>query len=155
MSGFEDRAAIVETTTRMAWHADRREWDRLKTIFADEVTLDYTSLHGGEPVTLTPGEIVDGWEAGLSGYDATHHMITNQLVTLTGDTAVCTATFQATHRLATPFGSPLWTLGGTYRFDLVRNGDDWRISGLVMTATWADGNQQLAALAAARAADPS
>ncbi|WP_231328943.1 nuclear transport factor 2 family protein [Actinomadura graeca] len=109
--------------------------------------LDYTSLNGGEPVVLGPGQIVDAWERGLGGYDATHHMITNHLVEVTGDTAVCTASFQATHRLENRFGSPLWTLGGTYRFDLVREGD-WKIGGLVMTATWADGNQQLATLAA-------
>lgn len=113
-------------SARPAWHADQREWDRLKTIFADEVLLDHTSLNGGEPVTLTPDEIVAGWSRGLGGYDATQHLIANQLVTVTGDTAVCTASFQATHRPANPFGSPLWTLGGTYRFDLVRAGSAGR-----------------------------
>lgn len=64
--------------------------------------------------------------------------------------AWCTASFQATHRLANPFGTPLWTLGGTYRFDLVRSGAAWKISGIVMTATWADGNKDLMGRAAAR-----
>ncbi|MFI7442833.1 nuclear transport factor 2 family protein [Nonomuraea indica] len=148
MSTVEDRWAIVEACTRMAWHADQREWDLLKSVFADEVVLDYTSLNGGEPATLTPEQIVGAWSRVLGGFDATQHLITNHLVTVAGDTAVCTASFQATHRLANPFGSPLWTLGGTYRFDLVRAGDAWRISGVVMTATWADGNRDLMALAA-------
>lgn len=150
MSRFEDRLTIIETCTRMGWHADQREWDRLETIFADKVVLDYTSLNGGEPATLTPGQIVGAWSGLLGSFDATQHLITNHLVTVDVDTAVCTASFQATHRLANPFGSPLWTLGGTYRFDLVRVGDGWKISGVVMTATWADGNKDLMALAAGK-----
>ncbi|WP_106398079.1 nuclear transport factor 2 family protein [Actinocorallia populi] len=142
---------IIETCTRMAWHADHREWDRLEAVFADKVTLDYTSLHGGEPAVLTPRQIADAWSGALGGFDATQHLITNHLVDVDGDRAVCTAAFQATHRLADPHGSPLWTLGGDYRFDLVRTAAGWRITGVVMTATWADGNQNLPALAAARA----
>ncbi|MFI0351846.1 nuclear transport factor 2 family protein [Actinomadura sp. 9N407] len=147
MATAEDRLDVIETCTRMGWHADRREWDLLATVFAGKVLLDYTSLNGGEPVTLTPEQIVAGWTGVLGGFDATQHLITGHLVTVDGDTAVCTASFQATHRLANPFGSPLWTLGGTYRFDLVRDGG-WKISGVVMTATWADGNRDLMALAA-------
>lgn len=107
MSNTEDGPAVIETCTRMAWYADQRQWDRLAGVFADKVTLDYTSLNGGEPVALSPAEIVAGWRQALGGYDATQHLITNHLVDLGADTAVCTAAFQATHRLAaTPHGSP-------------------------------------------------
>ncbi|KAA2250723.1 nuclear transport factor 2 family protein [Solihabitans fulvus] len=150
VSDLADRVAIVETCTRMAWHTDQREWDRLAEVFADIVTLDYTSLNGGEPADLTPAQIVGAWSGLLGALDATQHLITNHLVAVTGDVAVCTASFQATHRLANPFGSPLWTLGGTYRFDLVRAGAAWLIRGVVMTATWADGNKDLLAIASAK-----
>ncbi|GAA2322489.1 nuclear transport factor 2 family protein [Nonomuraea roseoviolacea subsp. roseoviolacea] len=148
MSTTDDRLAIIETCTRMAWHADQREWDRLAGIFADSVTLDYTSLNGGEPAVLTPAQIVGAWSGLLGAFDATQHLITNHLVTVDGATAVCTASFQATHRLTDPFGSQLWTLGGTYRFDLVRSDGAWKIGAVVMTATWADGNRNLMSLAA-------
>ncbi|MEU4726303.1 nuclear transport factor 2 family protein [Nonomuraea dietziae] len=147
-----ERQTVVEACTRMAWHADQREWEALKAVFADEVRLDYTSLNGGEPAVLSPGQIVDAWSQVLGGFDATQHLIANHLVTLEDDTAVCTASFQATHRLANPFGAPLWTLGGTYRFDLLRADGVWKISGVRMTATWGDGNRELMALAA-RAAE--
>jgi hypothetical protein len=139
---------VVETCTRMAWHADQREWDALKEVFADSVVLDYTSLNGGEPAVLSPEQIADGWAGVLGGFNATQHLVANHLVTIDGTSAVCTASFQATHRLANPFGAPLWTLGGTFRFDLIRTGTGWRISGVVMTATWADGNKELLELAA-------
>lgn len=147
MSGTE---AVIEVCTRLVWHTDQREWDRLRTVFADKVALDYTSLNGGEPATLTPEQIVEGWRHGLGGYDATQHLLTNHLVTIEGDTAVCTAAFQATHRLANPLGSPLWVLGGNYRFDLTRVAGAWKISGMVLTVVWADGNKDLTTLAAAR-----
>ena len=104
----DDRTTIIETCTRMAWHADHRE------------------------------------------FDATQHLVTNHLVTVDGDAAVCTAGFLATHRLANPLASPLWTLGGTWRLDLRRTGAGWRIRGVVMTAVWADSNKDLLALAAGR-----
>lgn len=144
-----DRAEIVETCNRMAWYADHREWDRLSTVFAPEVVLDYTSLNGGEPATSTPEAIAQAWSGLLGSFDATQHLLGTHLVTVDGDTAVCTAQFQATHRLANPLGTPLWTLGGNYRFDLVRGENGWRISGLVMTAVWSDGNADLLNLAAA------
>ncbi|MEU8138068.1 nuclear transport factor 2 family protein [Streptodolium elevatio] len=151
MTTAEDRLAVVETCTGMAWHADRRAWDRLREVFAPKVRLDYTSLNGGEPAELAADDVVAGWSQVLGAYDATQHLITNHLVDVDGDTAVCTAAFQATHRLANPFGAPLWTLGGNYRFDLARSEGRWQITGVVMTVTWADGNKDLVALAAAKA----
>ena len=144
----ETRIEVAETCTRMTVHADRREWALLRGLFAEKVLLDYTSLNGGDPVQLTPQEIVDAWSATLGGYDATQHLIANHLVQIDGGRAVCTASFQATHRLATPHGAPLWTLGGDYRWELTRTGDRWLIESVVMTATWGDGNKDLPAQAA-------
>ncbi|MFI6792976.1 nuclear transport factor 2 family protein [Nonomuraea sp. NPDC050383] len=144
----EARIEVVETCTRMAVHADRREWTLLRGLFAEKVLLDYTSLNGGDPIQLTPQEIVDAWSATLGGFDATQHLIANHLVRIDGVHAVCTASFQATHRLATPHGAPLWTLGGDYRWELARTGGRWLINSVVMTATWGDGNKDLPAQAA-------
>ncbi|MGY2011557.1 nuclear transport factor 2 family protein [Nocardia gipuzkoensis] len=138
-----DRLDVIDTCTRMAWHADHREWDKLADVFADRVRLDYTSLNGGAPVTLTPAQIADAWQQTLGGLAATQHLLANHLVTIDGDQAVCTASFQATHSDSTPLGASLWTLGGSYRFDLQRSGGAWRISGVVMTTVWGDGNRGL------------
>ncbi|MGZ2362039.1 nuclear transport factor 2 family protein [Streptomyces sp. 372A] len=137
--------AVAETCTRMAVYADRREWEKLGTLFADKVVLDYTSLNGGEPVRLMPKEITGAWAATLSGYDSTQHLLANHLVDLADDRAVCTASFQATHRLAAAHGASLWTLAGDYRWELVRSGDRWLIDTVVMSAVWGDGNQALPA----------
>ena len=143
-----NRLGVIETCTRMAWHADQREWDALRDGFADQVLLDYTSLQGGEPASVSRDELVESWARLLGKLAATQHLITNHLVSVAGDTATCTAAFQATHLLPNAHGDPIWTLGGTYHFELVRDGPAWRISALTMTATWASGNQQIMSLAA-------
>jgi hypothetical protein len=143
-----DRLAVIETCTRMAWHADARDWDALGQVFADDVRLDYTSLQGGQPTTVSRDQLVQSWAGLLGNLAATQHLVTNHLVTVDGDQAVCTAAFQATHVLADTYGDPIWTLGGTYRFELGRDGSTWRITAVTMTATWASGNQHIMTMAA-------
>ncbi|MEV7775726.1 nuclear transport factor 2 family protein [Kitasatospora sp. NPDC086791] len=146
MTGSElrDRLDVVDTCTRMCWHTDKREWDRLRTdVFADEVLVDYSSLDGGEPTELAAQDLIAAWRDLLSGLTATQHLLTNHLVRTEGDTALATADFQATHLLPNALGDPLWTLGGHYRFTLRRTAAGWRIDGLTMTAVWAEGNRQI------------
>jgi hypothetical protein len=143
-----DRLDVIEACTRMAWHADQRDWAALRDVFANEVRLDYTSLQGGEPATVSRDELVASWAGLLGKLQATQHLLTNHLVAVSGNEASCTAAFQATHLLPNAHGDPIWTLGGSYRFQLVRDGATWRISALTMTATWASGNQQIMSLAA-------
>ena len=143
----DDRLDILDTVHRLFRTTDRRRWDELHELFDDEVRLDYTSLAGGEPVVLGPGDVIGGWQAALGGLDGTQHLVSNELINGDGDAADVTAEFIATHRLANPFGEQLWTLGGGYEIGLVRAPDRWRIRSLTMTATWASGNQQIMTLA--------
>ncbi|MEE1757453.1 nuclear transport factor 2 family protein [Streptomyces sp. SP18CS02] len=150
---MDDRYAIIETCDRMGWHCDRHEWDKATALFTPKVLVDYTSLLGGTPSAVPATDLVDSWVAVLGGYDASQHLMTNHLVTLEGaDAAECTASFQATHRLDNPHGSPLWRIGGTYRFHLIRSGDTWRIDELAMSISWAEGNKNIADIAAERQA---
>ncbi|MER6418996.1 nuclear transport factor 2 family protein [Streptomyces sp. NPDC001137] len=143
MTSAEDRIDVIETCTRMLWHVDLRQWEALPALLAEKVTLDYTSLFGGEPVVSARDRVIADWRAGLGHLKATQHMIGNQIAEVYGDEAVLTAHFQATHLLPNAHGGPTWTLGGRYRFSLTRDGSGWRIAGVVMTAVWADGNQQI------------
>ena len=43
---------LHDLVTRMFVYTDRRRWDELRDVFADEVTLDWTALFGGEPATV-------------------------------------------------------------------------------------------------------
>jgi hypothetical protein len=131
----------------MGWYMDQGAWEQISDLFTDEVLLDYSSLTG-EPATTVPRQkMIETWRQSLEGYAAAQHMISNQLVTVDGDSATSTAMFLATHFLPNPHGGPLWTLGGEYHYRLLRTADGWRITALTMIIGWADGNRHIRDLA--------
>jgi hypothetical protein len=134
-----DRATAIDVTSRMGWFTDRKEWAALADVFAPKVTVDYTSLQGGEPAVVSGPDLVAGWKASLDHLAVTQHLLTNHLVTVVGDTAEVLASFQATHA-ADPADGRRWVLGGDYRFELTRTPQGWRISALTMTARWQTGD---------------
>lgn len=146
---LEDRAAIIDTITDIAAGADRHDWDRVRGAFADTVTLDYTSLSGGEPQMQSGAAVVEQWAAFLPGFDSTLHLVVNHtIVSVEGDTASAQADFQAAHRI----GSDMWVLMGRYSYELVEVDGTWKVSRLVMDWTHETGDRGLSARAAERAA---
>jgi len=146
--GLEDRVAIIDTITDIAAGADRHQWDRLRRAFAGTVTLDYTSLWGGEPTTQSGEAVVAQWSGFLPGFEQTLHLVTNHtVVESNGTTATAEADFQAIHRI----GADMWVLMGHYRYDLTKADGDWKVSRLVMTHTHETGDRGLVERAAERA----
>ncbi|MEV5880041.1 nuclear transport factor 2 family protein [Streptomyces sp. NPDC052101] len=144
---LRDRNEIIRVCTLVAWLSDRRDWAALHDILADEVDFDYTSLNGGEPLVLPRQAVIAGWSAVLGGLQATQHLVSNQLVTVNGDTAQYTASVLATHVLPNDQGESTWTVGGHYLYTLARSEGEWRISGIKMTADWTAGNRDIMLLA--------
>lgn len=129
---------IIETITDIAAGADRHDWGRVRSAMSDQITTDYTSLFGGEPVTQPADKLVKTWAAFLPGFDSTHHMVTNHSVTRTGtDTATAEADFTATHRI----GDALWVLGGRYSYRLSNSGAGWMVTSMTMQALWETGDR--------------
>jgi hypothetical protein len=135
----------------MSWHLDHCEWELLLDLFTDRVVVDYSSLNGGEPLTLLREDLIEKWRGNRENLTATQHLVSNQIVQLDGDVATATAMFQATHLLPNLYGAPTWTLGGRYRYGLTRTEAGWHISALTMVIIWADGNRNIRDLAASRA----
>lgn len=145
---LDDRMAIITTITDIAAGADRHQWDRVRGAFADRVTLDYTSLWGGEASTQSADEVVTQWSGFLPGFDKTLHLVTNHTILEgTGTTAVAEADFQAVHSI----DHNMWILMGHYRYDLTKVDGAWKVSRLVMTHTHESGDRGLASQAAERA----
>jgi ketosteroid isomerase-like protein len=147
---LQARLEIAQLTSSMGLLVDARDWPGLEGLFTDPVEVDYTSLNGGEPQTLSRAELIGGWRAVLEHLDATQHLIAGHLIALDGDEATCAANVQGTHVLANHTGGPLWTVAGRYDFGLKRTDRGWRISALTLTVQWATGNQRIMELAASR-----
>ena len=145
---LEDRAAIVDAITDIAAGADRHDWPRVRGAFADTVTLDYTSLWGGEPATQSADEVIAQWSGFLPGFERTLHLVTNHtIVAADEDSATAEADFQAAHRI----GTDMWVLMGHYRYELVKVAGDWKVQAMTMDWTHETGDRGLVAKAAERA----
>jgi len=147
----EDRLQILELTGRLALLLDARDWNALEQIFTDPVYWDRTSLFGGEPETSTPAELVGGLRYALGGLDATHHLITCNVIDLDGDRATGSANMVGTHILANTSGDPVWTVGGRHDYRYERTPAGWRIAAVTFTVQWGTGNMNIVNLAMAKA----
>ncbi|MEM1400364.1 MAG: nuclear transport factor 2 family protein [Pseudomonadota bacterium] len=144
-----DQGEITRSITDIAAGADRHDWDRVRSAFADTVVSDYTSLWGGDPVTQASDDLVAAWSNFLPGFDITQHMVTNHTVTMISETvATAEADFIATHRI----DDQLWTLGGRYKYSLEPSEDRWLVTNLTMIALWETGDRGLVGVAGERAA---
>jgi hypothetical protein len=92
------RAEVSEVVYRYATGIDRRDWALYRSIFADEVDIDFTTWSGGEPRRLAADAWVANVRDGPSGFDATQHMSSNQVHTIEGDKATCVSYMVARHR---------------------------------------------------------
>ena len=146
-----DRYEIIETCTRMGQLIDNRRWDELGEIFADTFDIDYTTVFGGRPATITPAEMIRN-SPGCC-WPASRRRITSSpaIITGSGDAAHCVSQVQATHVKHSTSGDPHWTVGAQYDMDLVRTAHGWRISSLRVTMRWATGNREVMRLGKARA----
>jgi hypothetical protein len=145
-----DELAVCRTLYRFAAAIDQRDWDAYRSVFTDEIDLDYSSYRAGDVGRVRADDWVDRAKALFPGLDASQHCLNNPLVTVTDDTADISIYVQAEHFLTNADGDNWFTLGGYYSDRLVRYGSDWRISGKKLVVTWNRGNRSVLTLAAAR-----
>ncbi len=121
---------------------------------ADTVRRDYRSLTGAEPDDIAGPDLVAEWRAALSGLDAHQHLLGLPVIDVDADDrAHASVHVVGTHILDDDLGSP-WVVGGTYRIELRRVADGWRITALTLDTRWQTGDGDLLARAAARSGTP-
>lgn len=147
-----DQQTIIDVVTSVFNETDAHNWPEVQAAFAASVQLDYTSLAGGEPASLTPEQITESWAGILPGFDHTHHQVANFKVTISGDEATVFNYGTASHYLDNPSSQNLWTVVGTYDFHLIKNDNEWHIDVMKFNFKYMDGNNDLARLAQERLA---
>lgn len=142
-----DRANIIETVNSYGMGVDTRNFEWFRSLFTDTVEVDYTDMLGGEPYTITADELVKNWEALLTSFESTQHIIANHVVNIDGDTATTHAHFQAHHILINRKGGTSWTVAGYYVHKLVRTEEGWKINYVQLKNLWGEGNFDLVNMA--------
>jgi hypothetical protein len=145
----DDRLAVADVVARVAYEADARDWAAVRTLYADSVRVDYTSLAGGAPATVAADALIAGWRELLPGFERTQHMLGPVVVRLDGDRATARTHVRALHRI----GREEWIVGGHYTYQLARRGDEWAITHHTLGGAYQEGNLQLPALARRRVAE--
>ncbi len=140
---MNERQNVVDVITRLFVGTDKRDWESVKNLFERHVLFDMTSLNGGRPATLTPEQIVDGWEAGLEPIKHVHHQTGNFLITINGPSAHAFCYGIAYHYRETKSGRNTRVFVGSYDFDLRRHDEDWKLSSFKFNLKFIDGNPQL------------
>lgn len=133
---------INETIAQFFVASDNRDWNEVEAIFADEVELDYSSINGNPAMILSPKQITDSWKTVLPGFTHTHHQIGNMISKANGNIAKAFCYGTATHYLEHEAGN-VWTVVGSYNFELKLDGENWRISKMKFNFKYMDGNTQL------------
>lgn len=128
--------------------ADERDWATVEQSFAPQVVYDYTSMVGGQPLTLTPSAITDMWKQFLPGFDKTEHRISDFIFTNEGDAVTVHFSGHATHVI----DNAVWTVEGNYETRLSRNRDKWQLTFFKFNLQRQEGDLQLPAQAQQRAA---
>jgi hypothetical protein len=137
-----EEAAIRRVVDRLFVETDAKHWDSVRGLFADgDIAVDMTSLAGGVPSTMSADDLVGAFGTALHLDKASHHLVTNVLVTSHGPRASVTAQGYAWNRVASfGAGNDLWETWGTYAIALERGSHGWRITGFTYTSKLTRGN---------------
>lgn len=134
---------VTTSIVRFFRGIDTRDWDTVRKLLADEVTLDYVSVFGGEVETIAADQVIERWQALLPGFDATQHFL--------GTLAEIDGTVQGAVRGYHVIGDEVWMVAGWYRLTLDA-ADPPRIAGIALTASYETGRRELVTEAQKRAA---
>ena len=139
----EDYIDILETVYCYAAGMDTRDWSLYRSIFLDEVEMDFESWDGIAPHRIRADDLAANIAVYFAGLDATQHSMTNPRVDVQGDRAVCTMYMQAAHFLGKGPAAAEFTIGGYYTDQLVKTAAGWKLAAVKLTVFWERGSKEI------------
>ena len=150
-----DQAALSELLVTFAAGIDSCDWALYRSVFADEIDLDYSSWRADSIGRWAAQDWVERVAQLFPGFTATRHALSNVLVTVDGDVARVRAHVCADHVIVEDAAAPeVFTVNGVYHDRCVRTNGRWVIEGKRLVVQWCTGDRALMRRAAERAADP-
>lgn len=146
-AGTPNEARIITLVSSIPLAVDRAAYDLAEAAFAPEVVIDYTSLWGGAPATLSPAALVESWRGIVPGFDATWHELGPVSVTIDGASAQAHAFVDARHWI----DDRIWRPVGHYHWDLQWSDAGWQVTRMEFEMTQELGDRALATEAMDRA----
>ena len=149
---FETFQAITRLRYEYALSLDTCNWPLHRSLYVDDVEMDFTSYSGGSVLQCSADEWVQGLRPLFTGLTATQHVMTNPVVELDagGQLARQRMYMSAAHFFAEADGQTEFTIGGYYDDQVVLTAQGWRFRAVKLTVLWRRGDAS--AMTRARAA---
>jgi ketosteroid isomerase-like protein len=125
-----DRLAIIDVVNRYGAAIDARDWQRLRTCFAEQAVVNF-----GERRLEGPEAIARFVEEATVGVRWQQHLLGSHDIAVDGDAATASTQLIATQVSGDDPAQALITVGA-YRDVLVRTAAGWRISERTMQVGW-------------------
>ncbi|MCE8008715.1 nuclear transport factor 2 family protein [Aestuariivita sp.] len=141
-----DHAEMIRVADTIDAAVDAKDWALARSLFTDEIRVDFTSLIGGEPATIPADGLIAGWSANLTEEKASFHLRGNHRITFEADGSATMVShgyaWNQMERGALPEngGNALWEVWGTYEHSFTQTQDGWRVDGMSFFATAERGN---------------
>jgi hypothetical protein len=125
---------------------DAKNWDATRAFFTDTIDVDFSSLVGGEPVTIPADALIAGWSANLTDEKPSFHIRGNHSITFEDvDNATMFSHGYAWNRMEAGAldengGDPMWEVWGTYIHGFTRTEGGWRVNSMSFFAEAERGN---------------
>ena len=163
--GTSDYFQIQRTFSEFAAGIDLRDWKLYRSVFTEEIDVDYSSYRAGSVARMAADDWVGRARRLFPGLDASQHFLSNLHLTplppadgtpgtvgATADLVQARMYVRAEHALKNDDGDDMFTIGGYYVDRLIRSRAGWRICSVALTVLWNTGNRHILTLAAERAA---
>ena len=144
---MNDTDEIIRRKYEYAYGIDTRDWTLYRSIFTEEIHMDFSSYSGVAATSMPADAWVGNCRRLFDHLDATQHVMTNPIVDLDGDQARLRMYMKAEHFLQTRSGNCDFALGGCYDDRLVRTPAGWRICAVTLHVFWNRGNRDIMRLA--------
>jgi SnoaL-like domain len=145
--GAPEASKVISVVTSIPLAVDLAAYDLAEKAFAEKVVIDYTSLWGGTPNTMTPSELMTAWRGIVPGFDATWHELSRVTAQVNGNKATAGAFVDGRHWL----GDKLWRPVGNYEWDLEKQGGQWKVTRMAFKMTQEIGDRAVAGMAMEKA----
>jgi hypothetical protein len=145
-AGEPEAAKVISVVSSIPLAVDLANYALAESAFAPKIVIDYTSLWGGTPNTMTPAELMTAWRGMVPGFDVTRHELSDVRARVNGNSATATAAVDGRHWL----GDALWRPIGTYEWDLEKRDGSWKVTRMVFKMTHEIGDRSLTSQAMER-----
>lgn len=136
---MEDILNIQQVVARFANSFDMKDWRGLESCFTESLYTDYSDLRGTPPETISASEYVHLRRESLDHLKL-HHLVSNYEVDLINSNS---ATCRASMIVWRKSDEEEFTSHCAYTFQLTKQDDRWKISGITQKVLWNEGTSSI------------